>query len=211
MNFRTLRGYGTLLFIPTTRPTLLSMMNLMKRAPAVEPAPVGDARLVELRGLRRGLMERISGLKTAAALISPTCGFGSNDFPSKMREAAKPFMNLSRRKLDSELDRAEHELSNILPNLADAAEDARRAAIRTTKDKARELEPEHRAAVKRIADALETLVDAMADETRIREQTDLNGIGHLPFLSLPVLGIPANPSSLVSRWFADARRAKYLE
>ena len=187
-------------------------MNLLKRtAPAVEPAPVGSDRLAELRARRRELTARISALKTAKGLVFPPRDVDPGRMVPSLVEAAEPYLAWSRRKLDSELDEAEHELRVMRPDLADAMEDARRAAVQATKDKASELEPAHRAAVARIADALEVLAEALAEETRLREMVRFNGIGHLPFLGLPVLGIPANPSSLVSRWFADARRAKYLE
>ena len=126
-------------------------------------------------------------------------------------EAAKPFMDLSRRKLDHELDEAEDALWKMRPDLADATEDARRGAVRAVKEKARELEPAHRVAVARIADALEILAEALAEEKRLRGQVCSNGIDHLPALGLQILGIPADPNSAVSRWAADARRASYLE
>ena len=110
-----------------------------------------------------------------------------------------------------ELDEAERELNLMLPALADAQEDARQLAVQTVKDKARELAPAHRAAVARIADALESLVEALAEEKRLREMVSFNSVDYLPSLGLRVLGVPANPNSPVSCWFADARRAGYLE
>lgn len=211
MNFKTLCGYGKALSIPTTWPTLLSMENLNRTAPAVESAPGASDNLAELRARQRELTGRIKGLDAAKGLVFPNRDVDPAGMVPSLLEAAKPFMDLSRRKLDSELDQAQHELRMMLPGLFDAAEDARRAKVQAAKDKARELEPAHRDAVSRIADALEVLVEALADEKRVREQTLLNGVFYLPDLGLPALGVPSNSSSLLSRWATAARRAGYLE
>ena len=205
-------GTGPPLRVPTTWPTLLSMENLLKRtAPAVESAPVASDRLAELRARRRELAGRIKALKTARGLNFPNRDVDPAGMVPNLVEAAKPFMDLSRRKLDSELDQAQHELRIMLPDFFDAMEDGRRAAVQAAKDRASELAPAHRAAVSRIADVLEALVEALADEKRLREQTNFHGIDHLPALGLQILGVPADPNSPVSRWAADARRASYLE
>lgn len=190
-------------------------MNMISRltqpTPAAEAAPAEPDPVAGLRARRRELTDHIKALETAAVLISPRGGFKIKDMSPNLRKAAEPYMGLSVRELTAERDKAEHELAGAVDDLADAMEDARRAAVQAAKIKARALEPEHRAAVAQIADALQSLADALADEKRLRGRVSLGAIDYLPNLGLPVLGVPRDPNSHVSRWATAARKAGYLE
>jgi hypothetical protein len=84
-----------------------------------------------------------------------------------------------------------------------------REKTRAARDKARELAPQHRACVQRIAKSLAALSAALDDYERVRRQVP--GLGSLPEAGFPGIGSLKNPQSPVTYWFRRARKLNLID
>ena len=200
----------------------MSITSVMKRKAAEPAEPVlseyqtAKARWAEIDGKFRELVEREEGIKLAVSLAkSPD----EKRVPQHLRDRAAPFMKLAQGRMFKRtrvLEALEDEILELAPKRAEESELWQQARRAETSRIALELQPRHRAAVKKIAALIENLSRAMEVESDVRAELARtapepesgylpNCIGGLNFGMLSEWGSPA------SQWAQGMRQLKILE
>lgn len=186
------------------------------------PDPEDDSpEYIEARGRYATIRGRVSGLQVKAkgielALSLATSTNGGQGMPDHLRAEAEPFLKIAKGRparlramlddIEDELDAAGSELlrERALWDAAQRQETARRAVT---------LQPEHRAAVREIAELLPKLCRALEIEADVRRQLRPGlSSSFLPDCSLSVcLGSPAAHGSAAWAWLKKVRGLGILE
>lgn len=141
------------------------------RSPTPPPDPADFAKARDRHrsaiAKHQRLLERIEGMSIALA-----AGLGERKPPAHLAERAAEFMGMRRPKLAEEFAAAHDELAAFKPWFQEESA-AWQAALRHETDRvARDLQPQHRAAVKAITAAVESLSVAVAAEREVRAELE---------------------------------------
>ena len=137
------------------------------------------ARWNEIRGTRNALLDKIASCRLAISMANNPGDNGN--VPDPLRAKAEPYLRDARKwpeKLREIIGETELELENINKTYSDENDLWEAARRRETNRLALALQPKHRAAVRRMADAIEALSAAIADERECR--AELRRIAPLP-------------------------------
>ena len=134
--------------------------TMLKQKTAEPPVPdfeTARARWTEFRDKDRDLTDRHEGVKLALTFAKGGVG---NLTPQHLRDKAEPYLKLAKRRprmLAAQLDDLLDEIEDFKPKLGVEHELYQAARRRETNRLAGELQPRHRAAIKAMAKALESL------------------------------------------------------
>ena len=179
--------------------------------PAMSPIEAAEARYSGLRRRRAQIENDLTGMRAQLAVRQPEAQ--AEHLTEATALLAKPYRRMSSRKITDLIDDAEAELLVLRDELADAKDAvtaAREAALRA---RAKDLEPQHRKSVQRIAAAIHELDAALGEERRLRSEASENGslIGsRLPDFGFTSIGRLGDHDSPAARWLRHARDAKYV-
>ncbi len=189
------------------------MLKTRKRQTA--PAPTAQDVHAEVAQERRDLTQRIESLESYITLDNlKSRKERESDRLAHLRQKAAPFARMRQKKALALLETAQDDLEANLPKFTETAEAAQRARQRVLRERAKELQPAHRGAVARIADALEKLAEALAEEADIRRECqtpDGDVPAVLPEMGFANIALPRDHTSPVSRWFKRARRGGFIK
>lgn len=193
-----------------------TMLKTKPAEPVLSDFATARARWAEIDGKFRELVEREEGIRLAVSLArSPD----EKRVPQHLRDKAAPFMKLAQGrkfKLTRVLEALEDEIAELTPKRAEESDLWQAARRYETSRIARELQPRHRVAVKKVAKAIEALSLAMEEEMAVRAELTRtapepesaylpNCVGGLNLGTLTEWGSP------VSQWAQGMRQLKILE
>lgn len=197
-------------------------MALRKILDRSEPSPyeLARQRWVEARGEVRELTERLEDAKAAMRLHGYDAGHGERLTLAPLRERATRFLagrDLSERQIRRAAEDLEDLLGPALERLRRAQEEHERERDQAGLALARQLQPRHRAAVRKLAKAIEALSAATAEEREVRAELLASGLAPTgsPLLpdasSMLRLGTLGEFESPASRWAREMHRLGALD
>lgn len=196
--------------------TMLKPKTAKPAEPVLSEFQIAKARWAEIDGKFRELIERQEGINLAVSLArSPD----EKRVPQNLRDRAAPFMKLAqgrKSKLTRVLEALEDEIADLTPTRAEESELWQAARRHETSRIARELQPRHRAAAKKIASAVESLSRAMAEEMEVRAELRRTApeleSSYLPDCSAGLeLGLVSDWGSPVALWAQSMRKLGILD
>jgi hypothetical protein len=194
------------------------MRALLRTVPA-EPEEPADFAAARQRwqaawAQRRALVDRLAGARAALGQLERE--EGAPPFGPRLVEAAERFLNgrvLSGRQLRREIEDAEDALAAAAAEHAREAAAWRQAAAAEAARRATELRPRHRAAVAKIAAAVEALSAAVEAERALRRELADSEVG--AYASLPDgsqgLGTLGEWHGQLSTWARHVRQLGLLD
>ena len=176
-------------------------------------------RWAEARAAVRELTERLEDAKAALRLHGYDAGRGERLTLAPIRARAERFLagrNPSQRHIQRAGEDLEDQLAAALGRLRAAQEDHQRERDLAAMALAKQLQPRHKAAVRRLAKAIEDLSAATAEERAVRAEMLASGLAPtgsplLPDASGSLLGTLAEFESPASRWAREMRRLGVLD
>ncbi len=195
---------------------MLATKTKPKAESAVPDFQTAKARWAEVDAKHREMIERLEGMKLAVSFAKS--GIAKRT-PQTLRDQADPYMKLATGRPDkmaSQYNDLVEDIADFTPKLQVERELWQTACRGETGRIARDLQPRHRAAVKRIAKAMEALSLAMADEMDIHAELARTApepsSAYLPnCVAELTIGTLADWNSPASHWARRMREIRILE